>query len=324
MIGNLSDRGVAEIKIKGKKISPRDIITYAEYLHCAPDIESLKEKIFFPRHLVLGENDRIYAIGNDYNGKFGRAAIIDPNDGHTILAFGEFTDNDTPYGLWNPRGIATDNEGNIYIANQGPYCVKKFSPEGKFLAQWCARGTEEGEFMNPMGIAVDPRNSDVYVLDSYEPPGKFDLNEQMRVQKFTKDGKFIKKWGERWWVRWPISWNNIKEQLFWAFYIDRSVIMPRIAMVPTIEEPSGIAVDSKGYVYIAERRKYRINKYTSNGRLVKRWGRQGSGPGEFLFDVSGRPIGMAVDADDNVYVVDHENDRVQKFNSNGRFLAEIK
>jgi tripartite motif-containing protein 71 len=47
------------------------------------------------------------------------------------------------------------------------------------------------------------------------------------------------------------------------------------------------------------------------------WGSQGSGPGQFNY-----PLGVAVDSSGNVYVTDGENNRVQKFTSNGTYLTQ--
>jgi DNA-binding beta-propeller fold protein YncE len=50
-----------------------------------------------------------------------------------------------------------------------------------------------------------------------------------------------------------------------------------------------------------------------------KWGKYGRAPGEFS-----APQAIAIDKDDNVYVADTDNNRIQKFDSNGRFLMEIR
>lgn len=51
-------------------------------------------------------------------------------------------------------------------------------------------------------------------------------------------------------------------------------------------------------------------------RFLRQWGRQGSKPGEFHF-----PIGIAVNRADEVFVTDHYNNRVQKFDAAGELLS---
>ena len=46
------------------------------------------------------------------------------------------------------------------------------------------------------------------------------------------------------------------------------------------------------------------------------WGKDGSENGEFR-----GPSGIAVDTAGNIYVADTGNDRIQKFNRNGKFIA---
>ena len=86
--------------------------------------------------------------------------------------------------------------------------------------------------------------------------------------------------------------------------------------------PDGVAVDPAGHVYVADRENNRIQKFTSSGRLLAVWGRNGGdgslglAPGEF-----NGPYGVAVDGRGLVYVLDSRNNRVQKFASGGTFLA---
>jgi hypothetical protein len=82
--------------------------------------------------------------------------------------------------------------------------------------------------------------------------------------------------------------------------------------------PWGIAIDELGYIYIADWRNDRIQKFTEDGEFVFEFGRSGNGDGEFL-----RPAGIAVDADGDIYVVDSENDRVQLFAPDGHFVQKF-
>ena len=81
-----------------------------------------------------------------------------------------------------------------------------------------------------------------------------------------------------------------------------------------LRDPYGVAVDGSGNVYVADSSNNRIQKFTSAGVFVTKWGTAGSGDGQF-----NGPLGVAVDGSGNVYVTD--SDRVQKFTSAGAFIT---
>jgi WD40 repeat protein len=84
--------------------------------------------------------------------------------------------------------------------------------------------------------------------------------------------------------------------------------------------PEGVAVDSQGLIYVADTANQRVQVLRADGSFVASWGSVGSGPGQFAGQYSG-PTGIAVDAGDNVYVVDSVAGRIQKFTREGEFLA---
>ena len=76
------------------------------------------------------------------------------------------------------------------------------------------------------------------------------------------------------------------------------------------QQPSGIAIDSSGNVYVADTLNSRIQKFDSDGVFVTKWGSEGSGDGEFQY-----PGDIAMDKinSSNVYVADIFSHRIQKF-----------
>ena len=79
--------------------------------------------------------------------------------------------------------------------------------------------------------------------------------------------------------------------------------------------PEGVATDSSGNVYVADRN--RIQKFTSTGTFIAKWGTYGSGMGQFS-----SPSDVATDSAGNVYVADSGNNRIQKFTSSGTFITK--
>jgi hypothetical protein len=72
--------------------------------------------------------------------------------------------------------------------------------------------------------------------------------------------------------------------------------------------PSAIAIDSKGSIYVADTDNHRIQKFDSDGNFILSWGTEGTAAGQFE-----QPIGLAIDSDDYIYVVDKKNNNIQKF-----------
>jgi sugar lactone lactonase YvrE len=79
-------------------------------------------------------------------------------------------------------------------------------------------------------------------------------------------------------------------------------------------KPSGIAIDSNGYIYVADSGNSKIDKFDSDGRLLLSWGSYGSEKGQFI-----HPSGIAV-GKKYIYVADTGNARIQMFDKNGNFV----
>ncbi|MBI3869783.1 MAG: 6-bladed beta-propeller [Verrucomicrobia bacterium] len=114
-----------------------------------------------------------------------------------------------------------------------------------------------------------------------------------QVFEFDHDGKLLREWGVK-----GIGGND--ETHF--------------------NKPTDIAVLPDGSFYVSDGYvNSRVVKFSSEGKFQFQWGGKGSAPGEFLV-----PHGIAVDRSGKVYVADRENDPVQVFSPDGRFLAQWK
>ena len=85
-------------------------------------------------------------------------------------------------------------------------------------------------------------------------------------------------------------------------------------------KPADIAFAANGDFYIADGYgNSRVVKFNKAGEFLVAWGNKGTGPGEFNL-----PHAIQVDAEGHVFVGDRENDRIQVFDADGKFLRQFR
>lgn len=83
----------------------------------------------------------------------------------------------------------------------------------------------------------------------------------------------------------------------------------------TFNEPWGIAVDSNGFVYVADTWNHRIQKFTEEGVFLLQWGQFGT-DGDYAQFWGPRTV--AIDNTGNLYVADTGNKRIVVFDQDGK------
>lgn len=86
----------------------------------------------------------------------------------------------------------------------------------------------------------------------------------------------------------------------------------------TFNRPTDIGFAKNGDFYVGDGYgNSRVVKFSREGKYLMSWGKPGRGPGEFQV-----PHAIAVDSKGSVYVSDRENNRIQVFDANGKFLKQ--
>jgi sugar lactone lactonase YvrE len=178
-------------------------------------------------------------------------------------------------GLVNwPHGFFVDHDGNVWVtdgrgANGKGHTVIKFSADGKVLmtlGKPGVAGDGNDTFNSPSDVVVAP-NGDIFVADGHGE------KTNARIVKFSKDGKFIKTWG-------------------------------KVGKGPgEFDVPHGLAMDSAGRLFVADRSNDRIQIFDQDGKFLTEW-RQ-----------FGRPSGIYI-RDDILYSADSQSG--EKFNKGFR------
>jgi len=231
-------------------------------------------------------------------------------------------------GLFNdPRGIAVDRGGSIYIADTGNNLIQKFALNGNFITQWGERGFGNGQLLGPEAVCVD-REGYVYVSDG---GGKIHLSS---IHKFTSEGKFLCKWLV-YYNRNRIYSHRLSDisvdgngNIYVLYWNEVPFSIPYYGVSTCIykfdrkgnflkkwepehasgDNPTGMALDRKGNLFICYLNRNFVYKYNPSGKLITELIPEDASQWRF-----NHPSDMAVDIKGNVYVADFSNYSIQKY-----------
>jgi len=231
------------------------------------------------------------------------------SDGTFLNAWGS---GGTGAGQFNsPIGIAI-GENYVFVVDSQLNKIQKFDTDGNFVTQWGKQGDGPGEFLLPNGITVN-NNGTVLVVDT----------GNHRIQQFTSDGEFIREFGQSGtaddhfispigittdsekniYVSDPGA-NKIKKfDSFGNFIISFG---PNVAGFPL--RAQGLQIDPEGNLYAADSYNNRVLRLSSDGTTLSVFGSTGIQAGQFKI-----PKDVALDQYANLYVVDTNGHRIQKF-----------
>ncbi len=202
-----------------------------------------------------------------------------------------------PSQLSHPLSIAVDPSGNLWTTNAQSNLIEKYSPTGALLAAYGSYGSGEKQFSLPWGVAIDPRNGNVYVSDQ----GNF------RIQELSSTGAFIKMFG------WGVKDGHAE--------VESCTEKCRSGLAGTgnaqFSYLAGLAVDPSGNLWVADYGNNRLQELNEKAEFVRKFGSTGSGEAQF-----NGPLDIALSGG-NLYITDYGNNRVQEFSSTGTPIARF-
>ena len=220
------------------------------------------------------------------------------------------------------------------------YCNEssKNISEYELIENW-AKIPDDYILGNPTGVALTS-NQNLVVFHrgsrSWQvpmPKEKIIEDTFIKIDKVT--GKIIKSWGSNLFIM-PHGLEIDKEDNIWITDVGLHQVIKYDSngnelMVLGKEYtpgkdslhfnlPTDVAVSENGYFYVSDGYgNSRIIKFSSKGEYLFEWGIFGENKNEFNI-----PHGLDLDKNGNVYVADRENNKIQKFDSLGNFIAEWK
>jgi len=193
----------------------------------------------------------------------------------------------SPVGKVNhPEGLTVDKNGRLVVADTWNDRILLCDEEGKPVSSFGVSGQQKGQLLRPRSVTTD-RHGNIYVVDCWNH----------RVEKFTPAGVFRLSLGKK---GGPWGYDEAPGQFVY---------------------PYGVAVDSKGFIYVSDFNNNRVHKFSALGTFLNMWGIEGRQDGQFS-----NPAGLAIDSKDRLYVCDLGNDRVQRFvfNDEGKAVFDGK
>ncbi|MFV8356330.1 T9SS type A sorting domain-containing protein [Flavobacterium sp. XS1P32] len=280
---------------KIRKITPAGVVsTFAGNGSAgATDGPAATASFYGPSGITIDATGNIYVadIGSRKIRKITPTGIVSTIAGSGLAGSNDgLAANASFYGC---SGVTVDDTGNIYVADSFNNKIRKITPAGvvSTFAGDGSTGATDGpaataSFSDPSGVTIDGTGI-IYVADS----------GNTKIRKITPAGVVSTVAGSG-----VLGYTNGP------------------AATAGFNQPSGVAIDAKGNIYVADHFNQSIRKITPAGivsTVAGNNGVPGSTDGSLAIASFYFPKGVALDSSGNIYVADRQNNKIRKITLTG-------
>ncbi len=266
-----------------------------------------------PSDVAVSPTDRIYVV----DGVNNQIKVFNYNGGF-IFSFGR--EGSERGDFRQPLGIDIDASGKIYVADAGNHRVQIFGPEGDFIAHIPLTGTGK-HAADPTDVVVDETRNRCYVVD----------NDNHRILVYRlKDFKLIDVYGkpgtDKLEFKYPFLITLDKAKRLYVVDVTNTrvqVLKPEGLYAGIIGDwgvekgeffrPKGVACDPAGKVFVSDSYMGVIQVFNRAGEFHAVVGE----PSNRAVKKFRTPVGLFIDHNRRLYVVEMLANKVSVFRING-------
>ena len=219
-----------------------------------------------------------------------------------------------------PRGVAVDASGNLYVADTKNSRIEVFDPSGNFVRAFGVKGSGDGQLNEPCGVAIGP-GGEVFVADTWNhrvarfgPGGEWRgiwLDPEHgffgpRGVVFSAGSVFVTDTGNKRVVRFDASNGSVLARWGGAGSGPGQFV-----------EPVGLAADPSGRIYVADTGNHRIQVFDAEGKFLRQF------PVFGWKDFYTEPY-LAIGPADAVFATDSWKGRIARYDASGALVRSYK
>jgi len=183
--------------------------------------------------------------------------------------------------------VGVDSQDRVWLFSRSNNPVSCWTTDGEFIGSWGDRGPLAGEFRVPHGVYIDSEDN-IWLTD----------HQTHQVTKHNENGDVLLALGTHGYANITVTTVGGNGDPF--------------------NNPTGLAMSTDGRLFVSDGYgNRRVHRFSADGELEHSWGEAGRESGQFSILHK-----VGVDKNDNVYICDRENNRIQIFDVDGNYLRE--